>query len=106
MERNLHVPRKSPAFWTALETVTGGAVFWKRRGPIVRCEGGEANRHQVARGMAWVYVKYNADQSLVGLEHLARREGRGLWRDEPAIAPWEFRRTRKPGRLAPQARTE
>ena len=79
---------------------------YKRAIAVVTCQGVEANRQQVARGMAWVYVKYNADRSLVGLESQARQAGRGLWREEPAIAPWEFRRARKSGRLARETRND
>lgn len=35
---------------------------------VVRCNGIEANREQVARGFAWVYTKYNKDQSLIEVE--------------------------------------
>lgn len=59
---------------------------------VVTCDGVEANRAQVERGMAWVYPQYNQDLTLPGLEAMARRDRRGLWADAQAVSPWEFRR--------------
>lgn len=60
----------------------------------VRCNGVDASRAQVERGMAWVYPKYNVDQSLPAVEMSARSAQRGLWMDAMPVAPWEFRRRR------------
>ena len=59
---------------------------------VVTCDGVEANRAQVERGMAWVYARYNQDLLLPGLEAMARRDRRGLWSDPAPIPPWKFRR--------------
>lgn len=59
---------------------------------VVTCGGVEVNRAQIERGMAWVYLKYNQDLTLPGLEAMARRDRRGLWSDPEPVAPWEFRR--------------
>lgn len=59
---------------------------------IVTCEGVNANREQVARGMAWVYARYNKDPALSGLELRAKQGKLGLWRDGAPMAPWLFRR--------------
>lgn len=62
---------------------------------VVTCGGVEVNRAQVERGMAWVYPKYNKDQSLPALQDTAREQRRGLWADGDPMAPWEFRRASK-----------
>jgi micrococcal nuclease len=48
------------------------------------------NRAQVERGMAWVYLKYNKDASLPGVQGQAREVRRGLWTDAEPIAPRDF----------------
>lgn len=58
----------------------------------VGCRGLDANEEQVRRGMAWAYVKYQRDPAFTRLETLARAERAGLWSDEDAIPPWEWRR--------------
>jgi hypothetical protein len=58
---------------------------------IVTCGDVEANRAQVERCMAWVYVKYNKDGSLAAVEAKARTAKRGLWAEREPVAPWEFR---------------
>lgn len=57
----------------------------------VTCAGIDANRAQVERGMAWVYVKYNKDTALPVLEAQARAKRRGLWADARPVAPWNWR---------------
>lgn len=58
----------------------------------VTCRGTDANREQLARGMAWRYVKYARDPTLAPVEGEAREQRRGLWTDEAPVAPWEWRR--------------
>lgn len=62
---------------------------------VVTCGGVEANREQVARGMAHVYPRYNKDASLPALQEQARAERRGLWADPGPVAPWEWRKARR-----------
>ncbi|KRB73614.1 nuclease [Noviherbaspirillum sp. Root189] len=62
---------------------------------VVTCGGVEVNRAQVERGMAWVYPRYNKDQSLPALQEKSRNAGVGLWRDSDPIPPWEYRRSSK-----------
>lgn len=59
---------------------------------VVTCSGVEANRKQVERGMAWVYVKYNRDWALVRIEQTARNRAVGLWGDPHAKPPWDWRK--------------
>lgn len=62
---------------------------------VVICNGIEANREQVERGLAWVYVKYNKDPELPAVEVLARESRLGLWRDKEPVPPWEWRHVPK-----------
>ena len=61
---------------------------------IVNCNGINVNRAQVESGMAWVYTKYNNDQSMVAAESSARAARRGLWIDPAPVAPWDYRRSK------------
>ena len=65
----------------------------------VYCDGIDANRAQVERGLAWVYTHYNTDPKLPAVEQAARAAGVGLWRDPKPVPPWEWRRakTKSPG---------
>jgi micrococcal nuclease len=67
---------------------------------VVQCDGNEANRIQVERGLAWVDPKHNNDLTLPALEAMARRDRRGLWSDDDPIAPWKFRKPARKARLA------
>lgn len=68
---------------------------YKRVVAVVTCDGEEANRRQVASGMAWVYRKYNKDASLLVLEQGARLHKTGLWAGKEPVPPWEWRISRK-----------
>lgn len=67
---------------------------------VVQCDGSEANRLQVERGLAWVDPKHNNDLSLPALEAMARRDRRGLWTDDDPVPPWKFRRPPRKAKLA------
>lgn len=59
----------------------------------VSCAGQDAASHQVAAGMAWVFVRYAPPSSpLYSLEAEARAARRGLWADPSPIPPWDWRR--------------
>ena len=58
----------------------------------VICSGADANREQVRRGLAWVYVRYAPkDSPLFAIEATARAAKVGLWTDRRPIPPWEWR---------------
>ena len=58
----------------------------------VSCEGTAANEEQVRRGMAWVSPRQTGPGSaLYELEAYARLRKTGLWADEKAVPPWEWR---------------
>lgn len=58
----------------------------------VTCDGVDANREQIRRGLAWVYRKYSRDAALLDVEAEAREAKRGLWSEPDAVPPWEWRR--------------
>jgi endonuclease YncB( thermonuclease family) len=61
----------------------------------VVCEGTDANAEQIRLGMAWAYRKYLQDTSLVEVETEAKIARRGLWVDQEAVPPWEWRRMKR-----------
>ena len=71
-----------------------GTDRYGRRIARVSCAGIDANRAQVERGLAWVYVKYNQDPRLPALQDGARKERRGIWSEPGPVPPWEFRKAR------------
>lgn len=59
--------------------------------------GVDVNREQVARGMAWVYRRYNQDLGYYEAEATARVSRNGLWVESNAIPPWEYRHNKQAG---------
>ncbi|GAC1323743.1 MAG: thermonuclease family protein [Collimonas sp.] len=55
----------------------------------VRCNGIDASRTQLERGMAWAFRQ--KDRNLKALERAARNKRVGLWSDPHPVAPWRFR---------------
>jgi micrococcal nuclease len=53
------------------------------------------NQQMVADGYAWHFVKYSKDQAFHALELKARQLKLGLWQDNTAMPPWEFRHRKK-----------
>lgn len=49
----------------------------------------------VRNGLAWHFKKYSSDATYAELEIIARKKKIGLWQDENALAPWNFRKIRK-----------
>jgi micrococcal nuclease len=49
------------------------------------------NEELLRKGMAWHYIKYSDKPEYGDLEAEAREKGIGLWADENAMAPWEWR---------------
>ena len=64
---------------------------------VITPEGDSLAEALVREGLAWWYDRYvPGDELLASLQSEARAEGRGLWADAYAVAPWEFR-DGKPG---------
>ncbi|WP_448173019.1 thermonuclease family protein [Rhizobacter fulvus] len=60
----------------------------------VFCAGTDASAAMVRSGMAWAYTRYLTDPQIRAMELLANRERVGLWSDETATPPWEWRADR------------
>ncbi|WP_241389418.1 thermonuclease family protein [Serratia entomophila] len=60
-------------------------------GRVVTTNGTEANRYMVQSGAAWVYERYNTDNSLPALQREAQEQKRGLWAESHPVPPWEWR---------------
>jgi micrococcal nuclease len=56
---------------------------------VLRCAERDLNAQMVTDGYAWAYRRYSLDY--VTQEEAARATGRGLWRDNNAIPPWQYR---------------
>ena len=62
---------------------------------VVELDGLNINAMMVEMGWAWVYTRYNTDESLKILEAKARHERRGLWQQSDPTKPWVWRSTRQ-----------
>jgi len=62
---------------------------------LVSYSGGLLNKELVREGLAWMYPRYCREQPLCSefrkLETKAEKEGRGLWKSNKAISPWQWR---------------
>lgn len=105
---NIDAPEKAQAFGERSKQALSDLCFGKdasyeaqdidrygRTVAVLTCDGVQANRAQVERGMAWVYPKYNTDPSLPELQGQAKMERRGMWRDDDPVPPWEFRKQKR-----------
>ncbi|EHO3084723.1 thermonuclease family protein [Salmonella enterica] len=102
---NLDAPEKKQPFgrWSTnqLKTLLAGQSvtvsytqtdrYGRVLGRVVTENGTEANREQVLKGAAWVYDRYNTDNSLPALQREAQTQKRGLWADNQPVPPWEWR---------------
>lgn len=59
----------------------------------------DVNREQVWRGMAWEYSRFHSNHELMALQHEAQQARRGLWAEEGAIEPSQWRK-QHPGTFA------
>jgi endonuclease YncB( thermonuclease family) len=58
----------------------------------VTCGRTDASHHQVERGLAWVFRKYESDDSpLLPVQSLAQFHRRGLWTQAYPLPPWRWR---------------
>ncbi len=60
-------------------------------GHVFTTNGTDASRFMVQSGAAWVYGRYNVDESLPALQREAQEQKRGLWADNNPVPPWEWR---------------
>ena len=102
---NIDAPEKKQAFgrWSANQlkallagqSVTVSYTQTDRYGRIIghvfTTNGTDASRFMVQSGAAWVYERYNVDESLPALQREAQEKKRGLWADPKPVPPWEWR---------------
>jgi len=105
----IDAPEKSQAFGkaskrTASELSFGRDVtllehgrdkYGRTLGEVILPDDRSLNQEMVRSGHAWRYRKYSNDRTLHRLEQAARRSNRGLWQDEDATPPWEYRKARR-----------
>lgn len=58
----------------------------------VACDGVNAGKAQVKRGLAWVYDRYATEPDLRRLQQQARDARVGLWAAKAPVPPWVWRR--------------
>ena len=66
-----------------------------RRLSVIWCEGKEVNLELVKLGLAWHYAYHDKTEAYREAEAEARREKRGLWKDENPINPYEWRKRKR-----------
>lgn len=99
-------PEKSQAFGKNAKQFTSNAVYLKnvkykvetidRYGRIVAqiyYENGKYLSEEIIKnGYGWHYKKYSKSELLAKLENQAKKKRIGLWVDDNAIAPWNWRK--------------
>ncbi len=102
---NIDAPEKKQPFgrWSTsqLKTLVAGkqvTVSYSHKdrygriiGHVFTTNGTDASRFMVQSGAAWVYERYNVDESLPALQREAQEQKRGLWADANPVPPWEWR---------------
>ena len=107
----IDAPEKTQAFGPASKMNLSTLVFgrevtldcgktdrYRREICVVVVAGKDANRAQVAAGMAWWYRQYQREQTALqrtayeAAEASARAGRIGLWQDADPVAPWMWRR--------------
>ena len=58
-------------------------------------DGADIAEELLQQGLAWHYKEYDNNPRYAQLEAEARQDGRGLWCDDRAVPPWEWRRMSK-----------
>ena len=58
-------------------------------------DGADIAEELLQQGLAWHYKDYDSNPRYAQLEAEAKRNGLGLWCDDQAVPPWEWRRMSK-----------
>ena len=58
-------------------------------------DGADIAEELLQQGLAWHYKEYDSNPHYAQLEAEAKRNGLGLWCDDRAVPPWEWRRLSK-----------
>ena len=68
-----------------------GQDIYKRYLGRIYVDGKDINKKMVSTGSAWVYDKYVTDKSFYIEQKKAQNNKLGIWADEEAMPPWEWR---------------
>ena len=112
----IDAPEKNQAFGNKAKVALSDHVFRKvvtvnatgtdkygRTLARVIIDGQDVSALIVREGFAWHYKQYSDDEHLAKLEQQARGDKVGLWSEENALPPWEFRKRRKIDDSPPEA---
>jgi len=102
-------PERGQAFNKRAKAFTDSLVAGKQIRVVVRdtdrygrtvgdaylSDGTHVNAEIVRAGYAWQFRQYSTDPDISKLEQAARSKRRGLWEDQHAIPPWEFRKGKR-----------
>ena len=69
--------------------------YGRTLGEVILPDDRSLNQEMVRNGHAWRYRKYSDDAALDRLERSARQSNRGLWQDDDATPPWEYRKAKR-----------
>lgn len=78
--------------YKAAKVIPNGVDRYGRTIGTLFVDGVNINLLMVRDGFSWHYKKYSSDQELARAEEMARKEKKGLWKNEGAISPWEWRK--------------
>ncbi|WP_243471552.1 thermonuclease family protein [Winogradskyella sp. MH6] len=105
---NIDCPERKQPFSKRAKQFTSDAIFEKqvelkvikkdrygRSIAYVYYGGKNLSEELLKAGLAWHFVKYSDDETLQPLEDKAKKDKIGLWVDPKAIAPWEWRSSKK-----------
>ena len=70
----------------------------------VLIDGRDIDLEMLEEGMAWHYEKYDHNKRLREAEQSARAAKKGLWSDEHAVPPWDWRKSNRDRKRQPAER--
>ncbi len=102
---NIDCPERKQPFSKRAKQFTSDAIFGKEVkleylkkdrygrsvGHVIYNDNLNLGKELLKNGLAWHYIKYSQDTIYQGLEYKARKEKIGLWQDQNALPPWDWR---------------
>jgi len=102
-------PERGQAFNKRAKAFTDSLVAGKQIRIVVRnrdrygrtvgdaylADGTHVNAEIVKAGFAWQFTRYSTDPEIAAMERIARNKRLGLWQDDHAVPPWEFRKGKR-----------
>ncbi|WP_248724031.1 thermonuclease family protein [Seonamhaeicola sp. ML3] len=106
---NIDCPERKQPFYQKAKQFTSQEIFDKRvklevikkdrYGRLVALvkydDSLDLSQELLKNGFAWHYLKYSKDSVLQDLHDEARKNKVGLWQDPHAMAPWEWRSSKR-----------